>query len=188
MNLRTTWNSQNPESEDAIVPSVDIQEKQSHQQFQNNKYDQAKNSEFIGLMQKIQKYESADLHLEKDLLLNDLEWIYDNESRHYYLESCVEQDIAWQIRINREARKISQKDLAKIINTQQSAIARMEDPNYGKYSIPTLLKIAKVFDCALMLRFVPFGEFIKKTVKTSPKDLTVDSFTKEVNNAKENSK
>lgn len=45
----------------------------------------------------------------------------------------------------REARReagLSQKQLAELMNTAQSAIARMERSDYTRFSMPTLAKIA----------------------------------------------
>ncbi len=50
---------------------------------------------------------------------------------------------------------MSQADLAKKIGTAQSAIARLENPNYGRVSLPILEKIAKALDAKLEIRFVP---------------------------------
>lgn len=100
-------------------------------------------------------------------------WLSDREDRRAYLESCLEQDVAWQIRLNREARAITQDGLAGMIGTRQSSIARAEDPSYGKHSLAMLTKIAHAFDCALLLRFVSFKELIQRSSDTSPEALTV---------------
>ena len=91
------------------------------------------------------------------------DWMEEADSREAYLAACLEQDIAWQVRINRERRGWTQKALADMTGTQQSAIARIEDPTYGKHSLVTLTKLAKVFDCALLLRFVDFETFAAHT-------------------------
>src|SRR5690554_2415184 len=80
------------------------------------------------------------------------EWV-DAEYRQAYAEAAIEQGIAWQIRANREARNLSQTELAKKIGTRQSAVSRLEDPEHGGHTIPTLLKLAHAFDCALSVKF-----------------------------------
>jgi DNA-binding XRE family transcriptional regulator len=82
---------------------------------------------------------------------------YDPEYRHGYVEAVVAEDIALQIRLNRERRGWSQKELADRLGTKQSAISRLESPAYGAQSIETLLKVAQAFDCGLELRLVPFS-------------------------------
>jgi len=97
----------------------------------------------------------------------------DREEREAYLESCLEQDVAWQIRLNRERRDMSQKELANLVGTQQSSIARAEDPAYGKHSLSMLVRIAHAFGCALLVRFVSYGRFLDATKDTSVEALTV---------------
>lgn len=101
-----------------------------------------------------------------NVLTNKDDW-HDIESRQAYMEACVEQDIAWQISINRKARELSQKQLAEKIRTTQTAIARWEDPCYGRHSIPSLIKIAHAFDCALMVRLIPYSKLAEITKDTS---------------------
>lgn len=100
-------------------------------------------------------------------------WLREQEDREAYLESCLEQDVAWQIRLNREARNMSQGDLADVVGTRQSSIARAENPSYGKHSLAMLTKIAHAFDCALLVRFVSWQEFVRSASDTSPSALTV---------------
>lgn len=50
--------------------------------------------------------------------------------------------------------------MAEKIGSNQNAIYRAENPNYGKQTITTLKKIAAEFDVALVVRFVPFSELI----------------------------
>lgn len=99
-------------------------------------------------------------------------WLNDREEREAYLESCLEQDVAWQIRLNREVREMSQKELADLVGTQQSGIARAEDPTYGKHSLAMLVKIAHAFGCALLVQFVDYQDFIDRTKDTSVEALT----------------
>ena len=70
----------------------------------------------------------------------------------------MEQGVAWQIRINRQNRGLSQKSLANAIGTQQSAVSRLEDPEYGGHSLETLMQIARAFDCALAVKFISYSQ------------------------------
>ena len=107
-------------------------------------------------------------------------WL-DKEDRQAYMEATVEQDIAWQIRVNRERRKLSQKQLAQLMNSKQSAISRMEDSSYGRYSIPALVKVAHVFDCALLVKLIPYSRLAVETQDTSVEALYVEPFSNESN-------
>jgi len=42
----------------------------------------------------------------------------------------------------------------------QNAISRLESPDYGKATLTTLKRIASAFDVGLVVRFVPFTEFV----------------------------
>lgn len=103
------------------------------------------------------------------------EWA-DQEYRHAYMEAAVEQGIAWQIKINREARKISQSAMAALLGTQQSAVSRLEDPEYGAHSLDTLKKVANIFDCALLVRLVPYSVLAREVECLSREDLFAESF------------
>lgn len=113
------------------------------------------------------------------LLSERSEW-EDAEYRHAYAEAAVEQGIAWQIRVNRQARGLSQQNLAQQLGTRQSAISRLEDPEHGGYSLPTLLRIAKSFDCALMVRFVPYSWLAWEAQHLGPADLYAAPYSEEI--------
>ena len=87
--------------------------------------------------------------------------------------ASVEQDIAWPIRINREKRGLTQRQLAEMIGSRQSAMARAEDPECGKHSIATLIKIEKVFECGLLLKLVSYDKFFEETKDVSEDGLSV---------------
>jgi len=58
------------------------------------------------------------------------EWDED-DYREAYMLASIEQGVAWQIRINREGRDMSQKHLAQLVGTRQSSISRWEDQSMG---------------------------------------------------------
>jgi len=86
------------------------------------------------------------------------------------MEAAIEQGVAWQIKINRKFRYMSQKELATAIGTQQSAVSRLEDPEYGAQSLETLLAVAKAFDCALLVKFISYSELAKGSENLSETD------------------
>jgi len=94
----------------------------------------------------------------------------DREYREAYLEASIEQGVAWQIRINRQKRNLTQNELAKALNTRQSAISRLEDPEHGAYNLKTLIEIAKAFDCALSIKFIPYSMLAADSYKLSEDD------------------
>ncbi len=96
--------------------------------------------------------------------------------RDEYVAEHVRVGVAMQIRTMREQRGTSQTELGRIMETSQSAVARAEDPDYGKLSIQTLLDVARAFDVALHVQFLSFPEFIWRTRDVSPKALEVKGF------------
>jgi len=113
------------------------------------------------------------------VLVKHIDW-KEAEIRQGYLEACVEQDIAWQIKINRQKRSLTQRQLAKKLKTTQTSVARWEDPMYGKHSIPSLIKIAHAFDCALSVRLIPYSKLAEVTEDTSDAAYYVNSYQYEI--------
>lgn len=95
------------------------------------------------------------------------------------MEATVEHDIAWQIKVNRNARGWTQAALAEMVGTRQSSIARAEDTTYGRHSLPMLVKIAHAFDCALRVKFIPYSALAEEVLDTSVEALTVTPFSDE---------
>src|ERR1700683_1982027 len=80
--------------------------------------------------------------------------------RTRFVESHIGKTLAFQTRAMREKEEWSQQTLAEKIGSNQNAVYRAENPNYGKQTITTLKKLAAAFDVALIVRFVPFSELI----------------------------
>jgi len=105
--------------------------------------------------------------------------LQDKTYRTSYVRSHIETGLSFQIRINRKARRLTQYDLADQINTPQPNISRLESCSHIP-SIPTLLKLAEAFDCALLVKFVPFSRLIDETKDLSPEALTAASFIEDL--------
>lgn len=78
------------------------------------------------------------------------------------MESHIDKGLAYQLRAMREAREWSQEQLAAQVGMPQTAISRLESSNYGKATITTLKRMAKVYDVALEVCFVPFSKFVDR--------------------------
>jgi transcriptional regulator with XRE-family HTH domain len=104
----------------------------------------------------------------------------DEEYRQGYLEASIEQGVAWQIRANRKVRGLTQAELAKCLDTNQSAVSRLEDPAYGSHSLETLVKVAHVFDCALSVKFIPYSQFAEESVDLREENMIALSFNDEI--------
>lgn len=123
-----------------------------------------------------------DIHNTKKQSFTDTypEWD-DVEYRQAYLQASIEQGIAWQIKANRINRGMSQKDLADKIGTKQSAVSRLEDPEYGKHSIEKLTELANAFDCALSIKFISYSSLARQMEDLSLNALSSLSYTEERN-------
>ena len=104
------------------------------------------------------------------------EWA-DTEYRHAAMEANVSNLIAWQVRLNREERGLTQSQLGGLMGTKQSAISKLEDPEAGDVQLSTLIKAAHAFDCALLVRFMDYSEFASATVDVRTERLYAGAFS-----------
>ena len=113
-----------------------------------------------------------------------VEWNH-SDYRKAAMESMAENMIAWQIRINREERGMTQSALAELMGTKQSAISKLEDPEGGDVLVSTLLKAAHAFDCALVVRLVDYAEFESLTRDVRPERLFAAGFASNTESKRE---
>ena len=100
----------------------------------------------------------------------------DREYRHAFLGEHVRTFIALQVRALREPRYSTQAKLGDAMGKAQAWISQLENPEYGKVSVATLLELAKAFDTALVIRFVPFSELLDRLPRPTPEDFSLPSF------------
>ena len=79
----------------------------------------------------------------------------DPELREMIAEEAVQAQIARMIYEARSAAGLTQKQLADLLGTQQSSIARLEDADYQGHSLSMLRRIADALNQKLEVRFVP---------------------------------
>jgi len=103
----------------------------------------------------------------------------DKDYRHPYVDEFLNSSIATQIKVLREQRGWSQKDLADKAGMKQPVISRIENVNYSSWSINTLRKIAEAFDLTLRVTFESFGTRLKDITKFSRETLKRLSFEKD---------
>lgn len=65
-------------------------------------------------------------------------------------------DIAFQIYDLRKKAGLTQKQLATLVGTKQSNIARIEGADYTSYTLTTLEKVAKALKSRLEIKINPF--------------------------------
>jgi transcriptional regulator with XRE-family HTH domain len=106
------------------------------------------------------------------------EWL-DTDYREAAMEANVANMIAWQVRVNREERGFTQAELAKLMDTKQSAISRLEDPDAGDVKVSTLVRAAHAFRCAVIVKFVDYAEHFVETQDVRPDRLYAAPFSAE---------
>jgi len=105
--------------------------------------------------------------------------LQDKEYRDAFVSEHVDQGITFQVHAMREARKLTQAQLGKLLGMKQPQVARLEDPDYSNYTLDTLKRVASAFDVALIVRFAPFGELVEYVENLSPEALAVPPFAEE---------
>ncbi len=91
---------------------------------------------------------------KKDDFEKQLEgYLEDPEFARAFEEETHKLRLALRISELREKRGMTQKDLAKKLNTTQSVISRLESAQYESYSIKTLKKVAEALHCELVIDF-----------------------------------
>ena len=83
-------------------------------------------------------------------------------ARNPRLQAAVEKEqlnaaIATLIYEARTEAKLTQKELADLVGTQQSVIARLEDSDYAGHSLSMLARIAAALNRRLTVRFERLG-------------------------------
>jgi ribosome-binding protein aMBF1 (putative translation factor) len=72
-------------------------------------------------------------------------------------EAMVNAEVAQLIYDVRSKAKLTQKQLAELVGTTQSVIARLEDADYQGHSLSMLQRIAAAVNKRLEVRFVSIG-------------------------------
>ncbi len=97
--------------------------------------------------------------------------------RHAYMLEGVKTWIARQVRTLREQRDWSQEDLGRETGKPQSAISRVEDPDYGKLTLQTLFDLARAYDVPLLVQFVEWSDWLSRMNDSSTEALQKESFS-----------
>jgi len=70
-------------------------------------------------------------------------------------EERLNAEVAQVIHAARTKAKLSQKELARLVGTTPSVIARLEDADYGASSLTMLRRIAEALNRRVEIRLVP---------------------------------
>ena len=81
----------------------------------------------------------------------------DRHLRQLANEAVVNAEVAQLMHDVRSKARLTQKQLAKLVGTTQSVIARLEDADYEGHSLSMLQRIAAAVNKRLEVRFVSSG-------------------------------
>jgi transcriptional regulator with XRE-family HTH domain len=82
-------------------------------------------------------------------------------------------DIALQLAVLRQARGLTQKQVAELLGTKQQAIARLEDPAYTGHSLSMLRRYVEALGGSLRVTIVPAEVTDAYATHSSPRPLLV---------------
>ncbi len=85
----------------------------------------------------------------------------DKDYRDAYVSGQLRVWLADQVRALRG--DLSQAEFGELIGKPQTVVSRLEDPDYGKLTLQTLLEVASKLDVALVVRFVDHATFLQVT-------------------------
>lgn len=100
--------------------------------------------------------------------------------REEFVAASVRRSFPEQVRSIMKRRDISQAELAHASRLTQGAVSRASDPDYGRLTLHTIIRVAAGLDMAVIIRLIPFSRFVRDYDKTSEETLAgVKTFVEE---------
>lgn len=114
------------------------------------------------------------------------ESLVEEEYRRAFVSERVRASVALQIQAMRAQRDgMTQTELGKRLGGKaQPWVSRLEDPEYGKVTVTTLLEVADAFDVDLEIKFRPFSKALNDLAAQGPDYWSMPSFTEELSDIK----
>ncbi len=88
-----------------------------------------------------------------------------------YAEGFLDAYVATQIKVLREQREMTQRELAEKIGSHQTVISRVENVGYSGWNVGTLKKLARAFGVRLKISFEQYGSLPDEVEAFSRGDL-----------------
>lgn len=103
---------------------------------------------------------NTSFDIRQQLLAN----LQNKEYRDAFVEERIFARLPLKIRNLREAEGMTQQKMAAATGKKQTWISKLEDPNYGRFTLKTLLEMAHFFDVGLEVDFVPFSKLLTEVI------------------------
>lgn len=104
----------------------------------------------------------------------------DKTYRDAFVAENIYGRLALKILALREAQGLSQKELGDKLGVAQTWVSKLEDPNYGKLTLSTLLRLASAFDVGIEVDFVPFSKILDGALALTSQSWQVPSFDEDM--------
>jgi transcriptional regulator with XRE-family HTH domain len=103
--------------------------------------------------------------------------LQDEEYRHALVDQHIASLLPFQLRAMREQRGWTQQELGDRCGKKQEWISKLENPRYARFTLQTLRTLARAFDVALEVKFIPFSQMIDWFSARRPGDLRVPPYS-----------
>jgi transcriptional regulator with XRE-family HTH domain len=100
----------------------------------------------------------------------------DKAYRNAFVAEQIFSRLPLKIRCLREEQGMTQRKLGDVAGMAQTWVSKLEDPNYGKLTISTLLKLASALDVGLQIDFVPYSKILGDAVRLTGAAFSVPRF------------